>query len=138
MHITLLNIAFLQESTEEESHLRISGHEDKTHKIDTKHMLRSQEATILSERNITSEANKVTTEKIEGIDITNVCSSDEVIYTPVGIAEGSNVNTEVQIIAVNSQENGPMIEGEMIELVIPEDGTDVPNIVTIETSKVKE
>ena len=134
----MMKYYFLQKSTEDESHLRISGHNNKTHQIDIKHLNRTQEDKILSEKNITSEANKVTTEKIEGIDISNVCSSDEVIYTPVGIAEGSNVNTEVQIIAVNSQENGPMIEGEMIELVIPEDGTDVPNIVTIETSKVKE
>ena len=129
---------FLQESTDEESHLRISGHNDETHQIDTKHLLRNQEGIILSENNIKLEAKKVTTEKVEGIDNSIVCSSDEVIYAPVGIAEGSNVNTEVQIIAVNSQENGPMIEGEMIELVIPEDGTDEPNIVTIETSKVKE
>ena len=85
-----------------------------------------------------SEVNRVTTEEIEGIDISRVCTSDEAMYTPVGIAEGSGVNTEVQIIEVNSEENGPMIEGEMIELVIPEDGTDVRNIVTIETSKVKD
>ena len=101
-------------------------------------MLQNQDSTILSEKTIASEINKVTTEKIEGVEISNAYSSDEVMYTPANIAEGSNVNTEVQIIAVNSQENGPMIEGEMIELVIPEDGTDVPNIVTIETSKVKE
>ena len=94
-------------------------------------MLQNQDSTILSEKNMASEINKVTTEKIEGVEISNAYSSDEVMYTPANIAEGSNVNTEVQIIAVDGQENGPMIEGEMIELVIQEDGIDVPNIVTI-------
>ena len=98
--------------------------------------LHNEESAALVGKDVSSGENKVTTEEVEGIDISRVCTSDEAIYTPVGIADGSGVNTEVQIIAVNREENGPMIEGEMIELVIPEDGTDARNIVTIETSKV--
>ena len=107
--------------------------------VDTKQLpysLHNEESAALVGKDVSSGENKVTTEEVEGIDISRVCTSDEAIYTPVGIADGSGVNTEVQIIAVNREENGPMIEGEMIELVIPEDGTDVRNIVTIETSKV--
>ena len=47
----------------------------------------------------------------------------------------NNLNNDVQIIAMSNEESNSIIEGETIELVIPE-GTDVRNIVTIETSKV--
>ena len=109
--------------------------------IDTKQLLYSlhnEESVALVAKDVSSEANRVTTEEVEGIDISRVCTSDEAMYAPVGIGDGSGVNTEVQIIAVNSEENGPMIEGEMIELVIPDDGTDVRNIGAIETSKVED
>ena len=90
--------------------------------------MEDQESTILEEKHTFSGVNRVTTEQMESVDISNVGNT----------LEGTNVNTEVQIIEVNSEENGPMIEGEMIELVIPEDGTGVRNFVTIETSKVKD
>ena len=47
----------------------------------------------------------------------------------------NNLNNKVQIIAMSNGESNSIIEGETIELVIPE-GTDGRNIVTIETSKV--
>ena len=50
-------------------------------------------------------------------------------------ATHSTLNNGVQIIAMSNEESNSIIEGETIELVIPE-GTDVRNIVTIETSKV--
>ena len=92
----------------------------------------------LEDKSVASQVDRVTTEKVDGIVVSKDYTSAEVNYTPVGIVDGTGVNTDVQIIAVNSEESGEMIEGEMIELVIPEDGTDVPRIVTIETSKVDE
>ena len=47
------------------------------------------------------------------------------------------MNNEVQIIAMSNEESNSIIEGETIELVIPE-GTDVRNSVTVETSKVRQ
>ena len=49
----------------------------------------------------------------------------------------SNIASAVQIIAVNNEPSSSIIEGETIELVIPEGG-DVRNIVTVETSQVPE
>ena len=52
-------------------------------------------------------------------------------------ATHSTLNNGVQIIAMSNEESNSIIEGETIELVIPE-GTDVRNIVTIETSKARQ
>ena len=49
----------------------------------------------------------------------------------------SGIASGVQIIAVNNDSSTSIIEGETIELVIPEGG-DVRNIVTVETSHVPE
>ena len=49
----------------------------------------------------------------------------------------SGITSGVQIIAVNNDPSSSIIEGETIELVIPEGG-DVRNIVTVETSQVPE
>ena len=99
--------------------------------------LQEEETIIFGEKSSVSDLKRVTTEQMENIDINRVGTSDESIYTRVDLGEGNNANTEVQIIAVDSEEAGQMIDGEMIELVIPEDGTDVRNFVTIETSKAK-
>ena len=47
----------------------------------------------------------------------------------------SSIASGVQIIAVNNDPSSSIIEGDTIELVIPEGG-DVRNIVTVETSQV--
>ena len=49
----------------------------------------------------------------------------------------SSIASAVQIIAVNNEPSSSIIDGETIELVIPEGG-DVRNIVTVETSQVPE
>ena len=49
----------------------------------------------------------------------------------------SSIASGVQIIEVNNDPSSSIIEGETIELVIPEGG-DVRNIVTVETSQVPE
>ena len=47
----------------------------------------------------------------------------------------SSIASGVQIIAVSNDPSSSIIQGETIELVIPEGG-DVRNIVTVETSQV--
>ena len=47
----------------------------------------------------------------------------------------SSIASGVQIIAVNNDPSSSIIEGDTIELVIPEGG-DVRNIVTVETSQM--
>ena len=49
----------------------------------------------------------------------------------------SSIASAVQIIAVNNEPSSSIIDGDTIELVIPEGG-DVRNIVTVETSHVPE
>ena len=48
-----------------------------------------------------------------------------------------NFGTGVQIITVNREEDVHIIEGETIELMLP-DGSDVGNMVTIETAETQE
>ena len=53
------------------------------------------------------------------------------------VDQDPSITSGVQIIAVNNDPSSSIIEGETIELVIPEGG-DVRNIVTVETSQVPE